>query len=209
VKKQGLRVTDDATLSVVKTVLDEVNGQLVAELRSHGLNAVGFPSSSVLLTAKKLILTDAQCEPVDLGHVGSIIAVDAGALALALQQGQVPVVAPIGSDASGNYYNVNADEVASSVATFVKAGSLVFLSDVPGVLSTNGSSSIVPLISADDCQALIADGTVKGGMIPKLTTALQAASKGVSYVQIIDGREQGALFKAFTQPGANGTVIAG
>ena len=207
-KKQGLRVTDDQTLKAVQEILDFVNGDLVGRFTIDGLCIQGFNSTSGLLQAKQALLNGADGTQFDLGHVGEITGVNVEALKESLAQGKTPLVAPLAVGAGEKLFNINADEAASAIASALGADSLIFMSDVPGVLHKDGSKGSLPVISQIDFDQLVADGTVHSGMIPKLTKAFQALNTGVASVQIIDGREPGSLLKALSQPGINGTVVA-
>lgn len=206
-KKEGLRVTNAETLEAVQEVLDFVNADLGARLAAAGVVTEGFNSKSGLLTASKAVIKNVAGIACDLGFVGTVNGVDSTALKAAIAEGKTPLVAPLAVDVSGQLFNINADEVASAVASALAADSLLFMSDVPGVLHKEGLGSL-PVVSPIDLDKLMADGTVHSGMIPKLEKAFEALETGVSSVQIIDGRQPGSLLKALSKPGSNGTVLA-
>ena len=182
--ERGLRVTDEATLDVVVAVLAGlVNKRLVAELQARGARATGLSG------ADRAIIRAHRYDPA-LGFVGEVVAVDAGVLRKEAQDAVV-VLAPIAiEDGAAQLLNVNADTAAGEVAAALSAERLVFLTDVPGVMDASGA--VRAQLSADEARGLIADGTVSAGMIPKVESALRAASAGVP-ATICDGREAGAL----------------
>lgn len=209
-KQQGLRITNEETITVVVETLNDANGALCNQLSQEGLKVCAYPSTTQLLQAKKcppLPLPDGKT--VDLGFVGTVTSVNAKLLELELAANIIPVVAPLACDkiAPTQVFNINADEAASAIAVALNASALVFLSDVPGVLAGAGKKSIQTL-APKDLTSLMADGTVNGGMIPKLQRAFAAASGGVKSVQIIDGNEHGSLVNALVHPGESGTTIA-
>jgi acetylglutamate kinase len=199
---RGLRVTDAATLDVVVAVLAGlVNKQIVAELAALGARAVGLSGADGgMLQARRY--------DDELGFVGQIERVDAGALRDLLRAGHLPVVAPIaieGGAASGQLLNTNADTAAGEVAAALGAERLVLLTDVAGVL--DAQKRLLPRLSAGEARALIVDGTAGGGMIPKLEAALRAASAGCT-TRIIDGTVDGALARALRGDDVGTTVTA-
>jgi acetylglutamate kinase len=204
----GLRVTEADTLDVVVAVLAGlVNKQLVAQLNALGARAVGLSGADgALLKARR-------ARP-ELGFVGEITAVDGALLESLLEDGILPVVAPIAVEeawgaATAQLLNVNADTVAGEIACRLEAATLAFLTDVPGVL--DGQGKVIELLRAGEARALVASGAIAGGMIPKVEAALTAAAGGARTV-VLDGREPHALREALAGSlagqGATGTVIA-
>jgi acetylglutamate kinase len=208
----GLRVTDEATMEVVEMVLSgSINKQIVAGINAAGGRAVGVSGKDGnLVRAKKAERTKLDPStnkrvPVDLGFVGEPETVDAEVLRMIMNSDLIPVVAPIGVDAKGQTYNINADTVAGAVAGAIAAERLVLLTDVEGVLDREGK--VVPHLKLAEAKALIADGTISGGMIPKLETAIDAVEDGVRAAVILDGRiPHVLLLELFTEHGA-GTLI--
>ena len=208
----GLRVTDAATVEIVEMVLSgSINKQLVTEINHAGGRAVGLSGKDGnLVVARKLHRTkrdpDSNIERVlDLGFVGEPETINPQVLQTILSSDLIPVVAPIGTGGDGQTYNINADTVAGAIAGAMKATRLVLLTDVAGVLDRNGN--LLSRLSIADVRALIADGTVAGGMIPKLETCIAALEQGVEGVVILDGRVPHAiLLELFTEHGA-GTLI--
>jgi acetylglutamate kinase len=180
VKVDGLRVTDAASLDVAEMVLSgRANKQIVRALLAGGLDAVGLSGvDGRLLTARQK-----QHPTADLGLVGEVTAVRLTLLERLLQMGIVPVISPISLGDDGQTYNVNADEAAAAIAAALGADTLDFVSNVPGVLA---GGKLVPHLSPAAAEALIADGTIAGGMIPKVRAALDALARGVASVRIVD-----------------------
>jgi acetylglutamate kinase len=207
----GLRVTDQATMEVVEMVLaGPINKQLVAEINAAGGCAVGLTGKDGgLIRARKV--TRSRIEngvrvEVDLGLVGEPERVDGRVLATFHQSGIIPVIAPIGFGADGATYNINSDTVAGAVAAAVKAQRFLLLTDVPGVLDAD--KRLITELTAGEARRLIADGTISGGMIPKVETCLTAIEGGVEAAVILDGRVPHAiLLELFT--GGAGTLIRG
>ncbi len=196
----GLRVTDDASMQIVEMVLTgQVNQRLVATLNRAGSRAVGLSGKDGgLIRARKRI-----SEP-DLGQVGEVERIDPRLIAMLEKDGYVPVVSPVGLGEAGGAYNVNADVVASELAAALKAEKLIFLSDVPGLLE---AENVVSELNSDQLKRKLDDGTVTGGMKPKLESALRALAAGCSSVHLVDGRVQHNLIaELFTDRGV-GTLI--
>jgi acetylglutamate kinase len=213
--EDGLRVTDAASMEIVEMVLaGGINKTIVRAINAAGGKAVGISGSDAnLITAVKATRTkkdpDSNIERVvDLGFVGEPDKVDPSVLtALAAQRDEdfIPVVAPVGVGADGKSFNINADTAAGAVAAALGAKRVLFLTDVTGVLDKSGN--LIKQLTVAEARALIADGTAKGGMIPKLETAMQAVEKGVEASVILDGRKPHALLmELFTEHGA-GTLV--
>lgn len=208
----GLRVTDAATAEVAEMVLaGAINKDLVSWIGRAGGTAVGISGKDArLVTARKLTRTardpDSAIERVvDLGFVGEPIAVNAKILDLMTRSDVIPVIAPIAEDAEGHTYNINADTMAGAIAGAVGAARLMLLTDVPGVLAKD--KSLLTDLTPARIEELIADGTISGGMIPKLETCLSAVTGGVEAAVILDGRVPHALLlEIFTRKGA-GTLV--
>jgi acetylglutamate kinase len=207
----GLRVTDHATMEVVEMVLaGTINKQLVAQINASGGCAVGLSGKDGgLIRARKVTRTriiDGVRVDLDLGLVGEPERVDDRVLATFRKSGIIPVIAPIGFGADGETYNINSDTVAGAVAAAVKAQRFLLLTDVPGVL--DAGKRLISELTAGEARRLIADGTISGGMIPKVETCLAAVEGGVEAAVILDGRVPHAiLLELFT--GGAGTLIRG
>ena len=206
----GLRITDEKTLEVVEMVLaGSINKQIVGFVNEAGGKAVGLcGKDGNMVIARKLTraVVDSGSEfDVDLGFVGEPEKVDTTVLTQILGRELIPVLAPVCAAANGVTYNVNADTFAGAIAGALKAKRLLLLTDVPGVLDK--SKNLIKELSADDARRLIADGTISGGMIPKVETCIDALERGVEGVVILDGKVPHAvLLELFTELGA-GTLI--
>ena len=208
----GLRVTTAEAVEVVEMVLSgQVNKSIVAQITSEGGRAVGLSGKDGgLIRVKKLTRTkkepDSNIEKVlDLGFVGEPEQIDPYILQAMSDKGIIPVVAPIGWDADGNTYNINADTVAGTLAGALNASRLLMLTDVSGVLDKSGA--LMPELTVARCRNLQKDGTISGGMIPKVETCIDAVKQGVEGAVIIDGRvPHGVLLELFTEHGS-GTLI--
>jgi len=208
----GLRVTDEATISVVEMVLaGGINKALVAAVASAGGRAVGVSGKDGgLITARKLLAKAKKAgsaihDAVDLGFVGEPVDIDVTVLDALMQHHLIPVVAPVGCGEDGKTYNINADTAAGAVAAALHAARMLLLTDVAGVLDKNGD--LIPALTVSEAEALIRDGTVKGGMIPKVETCIDAVRGGAEAAVIMDGRAPHALLvELFTEHGM-GTMI--
>ncbi len=198
----GLRVTDGETMEVVEMVLaGTINKQLVAAINTAGGCAIGLcGKDGGLMRARKMTRNG------ELGFVGEPERIDEGVLDGFRQAEMIPVIAPIGVGAAGETYNINADTVAGAVAAAVKAARFLLLTDVPGVL--DGDKRLMPELTANEARRLIADGTISGGMIPKVETCLDAVDGGVEAAVILDGRVPHAILLELFTEGA-GTLISG
>jgi acetylglutamate kinase len=207
----GMRVTDRETMDVVEMVLGGlVNKQIVSLINSHGGRAVGLTGKDgELIRARKLELKAQapQGEAPDLGYVGEVAAVNPAVVDMLEQGGFIPVIAPMGVGADGIAYNINADLVAGALAQVMKAEKLMLLTNTTGVLDKQGE--LLTGLAPAQVDALIADGTISGGMLPKVRCALEAVQGGVRAAHIIDGRvEHAVLLELFTDAGV-GTLIKG
>jgi len=209
---QGMRVTDRETMDVVEMVLGGlVNKEIVSLINSHGGKAVGLTGKDGgLIRARKMVMkkTTAKGKPdevVDIGQVGEVEAIDPEVVALLDSQDFIPVIAPIGVGKDGEAYNINADVVAGKLAITLKAEKLILLTNTAGVLDKAGK--LLTGLSSREVNSLIEDGTIHGGMLPKIRCALDAVASGVKGAHIIDGRvEHAVLLEVFTDEGV-GTLI--
>ena len=211
--EQGMRVTDARTMDVVEMVLGgKVNKEIVSNINRHGGRAVGLTGKDGnLITARKLEMTAINPdtltpEIIDIGMVGEVAGINP-AIIISLEQANfIPVIAPVGVDESGRTYNITADLVAGKVAGALQAEKLILLTDVEGVRDKSGK--LLNTIDIAEVQGLIDDGTIVGGMIPKVTCCLDAVAAGVKKTHIIDGRmEHACLLEVFTDQGV-GTAVA-
>ncbi len=209
----GIRVTDGPTMDVVEMVLGgKVNKEIVAQISQQGGKAVGLSGKDGrLIVARKLHMVRAQEEDkppeiIDMGMVGEVADVNAEIIQTLEVGGFIPVIAPVGVGESGETYNINADWVASKIAVALGAIKLMLLTDVEGVMDKKGS--LVPSVKAQAVHKMLEDGTISGGMIPKIQCALEALQNDVSMVHIIDGRKPHAvLLELFTDKGI-GTEVS-
>lgn len=210
---QGLRVTDSETMSVVEMVLGgKVNKEIVTLINQSGGRAVGLGGKDGrLLQARKMHVyqsrgEDLPPEIIDAGMIGEITAVDAAVLKALEDSRFIPVIAPIGVGAEGESYNINADLVAGALAGALKTAKLILLTDVSGVLDKDGK--LVQSLTTEQAGKMLSDGSITGGMIPKVNCCLRALTEGVEKAHIIDGRiEHAVLLEIFTQSGVGTQVI--
>ena len=206
---QGMRVTDAETMEVVEWVLGgEVQQDIVGLINQAGGKAVGLTGrDGGLIRARKLKMLDQKDPSVehDVGQVGDIEQIDPGVVKALQEDAFIPVVSPIGFGANNESYNINADVVAARLAMELKAEKLLMLTNIPGVLDKQGK--LLPELTPAGIDALVADGTISGGMLPKIAGALDAARSGVNAVHIIDGRVPHALLLEVLGDEAFGTMI--
>jgi acetylglutamate kinase len=208
----GLRVTDRETMDVVQMVLGGlVNKEIVNLINRHGGRAVGLTGKDGgLIRARRLTVTRKTPgleapEIVDLGHVGEVSSIDPSVVRMLERGDFIPVIAPLGVGEDGTAYNINADLVAGKIAAVLTAEKLILLTNVAGILDSRGS--LLKNLSMSQVEILIADGTIRGGMLPKIQCALDSVQSGVRAAHIIDGRtEHAVLLELFTDEGV-GTLI--
>ncbi len=198
----GLRVTDEATLEIVRMVLQgKVNSDLVAAINVHGPLAVGLSGADARLLS-------AEAQSPELGFAGAVTAVDTTIVDQLCAQGLIPVVATIGADDDGQQYNINADTVAGALAAALGAEKLVMLTDVEGLRrDPSDPSTTVTSISTDELEAMVADGSVTMGMVPKVLAASHAVRHGAKAAHLLDGRVPHALLLELFTDGGVGTMV--
>ena len=209
---QGMRVTDAETMDVVEMVLGGlVNKEIVNLINRHGGRAVGLTGKDGdLIRARKMTLTRSDAEAnvseiIDIGHVGQVAGINPGVVHMLVQGDFIPVIAPIGVGEDSRSYNINADLVAGKVAEVLGAEKLMLLTNAAGVLDKE--DKVLSGLTSREVDALIADGTIYGGMLPKIRCALEAVQGGVKAAHIVDGRvEHAVLLELFTDEGV-GTLI--
>jgi acetylglutamate kinase len=206
---QGMRVTDAETMDLVEMVLGgQVNKEIVNLINQAGGKAVGLTGKDgSFIRARKLMMEskDKPGDLIDIGQVGEITQIDPSLIAFLDSGDFIPVIAPIGVGSEGETYNINADVVAGKLAEVLKAEKLVLLTNTPGVLDKNGN--LLTGLTPRKIDALVADGTLSGGMLPKIASALDAARSGVKSVHIIDGRVEHALLLEIMTDQGVGTLI--
>jgi acetylglutamate kinase len=206
---QGMRVTDSETMDVVQMVLGgQVNQDIVNLLHQHGGRAIGLTGKDGwFIRARKMLVQskDNDGEMLDIGQVGEVASIDPEIVSMLETREFIPVIAPIGVGENGESFNINADLVAGKLAEILKAEKLVLLTNTPGVLDKDGK--LLTGLTPKKIEKLVADGTLSGGMLPKIASALDAAISGVNSVHIIDGRvEHALLLEVLTDEGV-GTLI--
>ncbi len=206
---QGMRVTDAETMGIVEMVLGgQVNKDVVNLINQAGGKAVGLTGKdSNLIRAKKLLLPNLEspADLIDIGQVGDITQIDPSLIAHLESGGFIPVIASIGVGKDGETYNINADVVAGKIAEVLKAEKLVLLTNTPGVLDSEGK--LVTDVTPKQIDEMVSDGTLSGGMLPKINSALDAARNGVKSVHVIDGRVEHALLLEILTSHGVGTMI--
>jgi len=203
----GFRRTDAETMEVVEMVLaGKVNKDIASQISAHGTQAVGLSGKDAgLLKTRKL-----RPGGYDLGFVGEVAEVNTQLITTLVDNGFIPVISSVGTDNAGQTYNINADYAAVAVAGALKAEKLVFLTDVPGLLTDiNDAHSVISEIKASEIRQMLQKGAIKGGMIPKVECCMAAADCGVAHVHILDGRiEHALILEIFTKKGIGTMIIS-
>ncbi len=210
----GMRVTDQQTMDVIEMVLvGKVNKEIVNLINQNDGRAVGLSGKDGrLITAEKMKYMkskgdDQPPEIIDIGMVGEIVSVDTGVITGLIESNFIPVIAPVGAGKRGETYNINADLVAGRIASSLKARKLVLITDTKGVLDKDGN--LISTLRSDEARQLMSDGTIKGGMLPKVNCCIHALETGVKKAHIIDGREDHAiLLEVFTKGGIGTEIIS-
>src|SRR5436305_13201461 len=209
--RQGMRVTDERVMNVVEMVLGELNQEIVGLINQHGGRAVGLTGQDgAFIHARKMLLRSEANDGgmVDIGLVGEIDRIDPEIINLLDSRDFIPVVAPIGVGSRGEAYNINADLVAGKLAETLGAEKLVLMTNTVGVLDKHGT--LLTGLTATEIDGLFADGTIHGGMLPKVGSALDAVRNGVKSSHIIDGRvEHALLLEVLTSEGVGTMIMAG
>ena len=211
---QGMRVTDEETMDIVEMVLvGKVNKEIVGLINRHGGQAVGLSGKDAqLIRAEKYYLSaekvkETPPEIIDIGLVGKVKEINATLIASLLTDGVIPVIAPTGVGDAGETYNINADLVAGAVATALSAEKLILLTDVPGVLDRN--KTLIPAMDGPMTRRMIEEGTISGGMFPKVKCCLKALQAGVKKAHIVDGRlKHTILLEMFTDQGIGTEIVS-
>jgi acetylglutamate kinase len=207
---QGMRVTDEETMNMVEMVLGELNQEIVSLINRHGGKAVGLTGQDAAFIRAKKMLVQSETnkgEMLDVGFVGEVEAIDPELIALLDTRDFIPVIAPIGVGMNGEAYNINADLVAAKLAQTLNAEKLVLMTNISGLLDKSGK--LLTGITAAEVDRLIEDGTISGGMLPKIAGALDAVKNGVKNAHIIDGRVEHALLLELLTDEGVGTLIRG
>jgi acetylglutamate kinase len=193
----GLRVTDSDTMDIAEMVLSgHVNKELSAGLSMQGINAVGLSGRDSNLIRAKKKYTWINGEKIDLGFVGEVVNINRSFLLSILESGRVPVISPVGCDHSGSKYNINADYVAAAISSALGAEKLLIMTDVQGVYKDfNDKSTLIPSLSPVEIREYIEDGTISGGMIPKMECCIEAIENGTRNVHLLDGSVKHSLLR--------------
>lgn len=201
---EGLRVTDADTIEVAEMVLNKVNKHLVQMMEKLGVKAAGISGKDggTMICEKKLVNGE------DIGYVGEVKAVNPGLIDTLIEKDFIPIIAPIGMDENFQAYNINADDAASAVAKCIHAEKLAFMTDIEGVCKDpEDPETLISVLTLDEAKALIDEGIIGGGMIPKIKNCVEAVEQGVSRVHILDGRRDHCLLLEFFTKKGIGTAI--
>lgn len=201
----GLRITSNEAMEIVEMVLSgKVNKSIVSDIETKGVRAIGISGKDGgTIKARKLIKNG-----VDYGQVGEVDCIDTSLICSLINNDFIPVIAPVGQDDAGNTYNINADYVAMDIAAALKAEKLLFLTDVPGILKDiNDPGSVINFLGLEEIDPLIRDGTISGGMIPKIESCRSVVKRGVNNAHIIDGRVENCLLLEIFTPMGIGTMV--
>ncbi len=207
---KGLRVTDEAAIRVVEDVIThKVNTGIVAALEAQGAKARRIDGDTVFQVEKRIAVDKATGETLDWGYVGDIKRVDIAPVRAFVDAGLIPVVTPLGRGTDGKLYNLNADDAAAAMAQALRARKLAFLSDVPGLLrDRDDERSLLSTLRIREVEELIRNGTIDGGMLPKIKSCVEALEAGVKKIHIIDGRlPHSLLLEIFTDKGVGTEII--
>lgn len=205
---QGMRVTDEETMDIVEMVLGgHVNKEIVSMINLHGGRAVGVTGrDNHFIKAQKLLVDTPEQQGIDIGQVGTVASIDTKLIEGLIERGCIPVVAPIGVGESGEAFNINADLVAGKLAEELGAEKLLMMTNIAGVMDKDGN--LLTNLTPKRIDELIADGTLYGGMLPKIASAVEAAVNGVKATHIIDGRLPNALLlEIFTDAGIGSMIL--
>ena len=201
----GLRITSNEAMEIVEMVLSgKVNKSIVSDIETKGVRAIGISGKDGgTIKARKLIKNG-----VDYGQVGEVDCIDTSLICSLINNDFIPVIAPVGQDDAENTYNINADYVAMDIAAALKAEKLLFLTDVPGILKDiNDPGSVINFLGLEEIDPLIRDGTISGGMIPKIESCRSVVKRGVNNAHIIDGRVENCLLLEIFTPMGIGTMV--
>jgi len=211
-KVAGRRYTDEATLAIVVRVLGELNACVARMASRLGGRAIGIDGSDDVLgfpvVGDRLTLPGLDLQPIDLGFVGKVVDVDTGRLLGLLDAGSIPILPSVARAIEGGWLNVNADTAASAVAGALKAEACYFLTDTPGVLrDVKDPGSLIPQLTRSECERLVRDGVIAGGMVPKVEACFEALDAGAGRAVILDGRDPHALLREFCGEPAGTAIV--
>jgi len=206
----GLRVTDERSISIVEDTLDnDINPKIVETIVKFGGKAQGFSGKSVFIARKLGLQRKEDGEQVDIGFVGEAARINARNIRSVIKDEVVPVISPIGADEDGMVLNINADVAAAALASAIKAAKLIYVSDVPGIMrDPTSSDSLIPTVHSEQIEPLIKDKVIDGGMIPKVQSAADALKNGVGKIHMIGGSIQHCmLLEIFTNSGIGTEIV--
>lgn len=206
----GLRVTDERAIGIVEDVIkNRVGASIAASLRERGVAASQLPGDRVFFAERKTGTDPATGATLDWGFVGDAVHCDTGPVRAILEAGEIPVICPLGRDAAGRILNINADDAAAAIARALPSRKLVYVSDVPGLLKDpSDPATLIETLHASEAPALERDGTISGGMIPKVESSLAALRSGVRKVHFVDGRmPHSLLLEMFTNKGVGTQIV--
>jgi acetylglutamate kinase len=205
----GLRVTDADSMKVVEKTLDQqVNPEIVQKLKQRGIHALSVSGKSVLKAEKLLYYQEKTGKELDLGQIGDVAQVEVGQISLLLDEGKTPVISPVGRGDQGESFNINADIAAAKIGAALKVDSLIFLSDVRGILRNfKDPESLISDLNPEKIAALKKEGVIDGGMIPKVDSAVQSLRDGAQKIYFLDGREPHVLIEKLWMGIDHGTTI--
>ncbi len=206
----GLRVTDEASVRIVEDVLDGViNPEIVAIIARHGGRATGLSGKATFVATRLPPIEAERGKAIDIGHVGEATAVQTVDVRAAINTERVPVISPIGADATGQVLNINADVAAAALATELAAEKLIFVSDVPGIMrDPDRKDSLIPSLTVEQTRALMKEKVIAGGMIPKVDSAIRALEAGVGKVHLVGGAVHHCLLlEIFTNAGVGTEIV--
>lgn len=210
-KVAGLRITDESTLKVAEEVLGALNREVTDCLKEASVAAIGMPGYLCTVCKKKgryTVTEDGKEVTVDLGLVGDVVGISKDTLSDLLESGVTPVIYPIGEDENGNRLNINADTMAAGIAAGIECEELIMITDVPGILKdVSDPSSIMNRLNVKEIDGLTADGTISGGMVPKVDACRSALSAGVKAVRMVNGKDPHSILTDVMKNVPHGTII--
>ena len=207
---KGLRVTCERSIEIVEQVMnEEINPEIVVALRNLGARAEGVHGTSLFTVARKTEVDSQTGEKLDWGFVGEPVSVNAGCVTSLLERETIPVVTPLGRGPDGKVYNINADTAAAALARALRARKLAYLSDVPGLMrNPEDAETVISTLRVGEVEALIEQGVIDGGMLPKVQSGIEALRAGVGKIHMIDGRmSHSLLLEIFTDKGVGTEIV--
>jgi acetylglutamate kinase len=203
---EGLRYTDENTLKAAKKAFGMINARIVSKIKEDKESAIGIPGYKIAKAVRKTLVKEGK--KIDIGFVGTVNKIDAPVLKSLLSAGKIPVISPLAMDTKGQIYNINADELATSISCAIHAQKIIFMTNVDGVMrDPNDPKTLISSLSKSEAQCLIQQGIISGGMIPKVKACLFAISKGVKKAHIINGNKPHAILQELFTDSGIGTMV--